>query len=464
MPEPPGPPPSVVVTGLPKPTIVNGLLCCIMRALSRNPSRSELVAVITRDSSEPLIKEAWTLLFSCFSDAEDKIQKKRIIDIARESTAKMVEDMIIQLDHIGRNAPDVVSFLMPQDYTIKEFESESEYRGRIWEQEKGNEGYLRFQDLENKIEKKHQDLVYHLEKWSSSIVNLVTNGQGQIYTPEQLAYAMGGHGQPFTAQGSLAPHVNTYANVLSGQNGRVESFNSSNVIPSTIHHGRGQQSARLEVTAGRRNEDGSYSDVGVNQKPHEHRQNSANGQQRSKKSTMKAKSITGTSDSNATGRKMVSSPADIFIWGVHPSTTVEDIVNDLTDSGITVEANNIEKKSKPEAYLCSYKISIPSAQLDKALDPSIWPLRVKVREYIHYSNKPKKQRNSNSSDVQAESGITETQVQGDSAADMVVDGNAVQTPGPTPDEVIVPTLNCAGAINVTPLNLQHWSPLQVPCV
>ena len=169
---------------------------------------------------------------------------------------------------------------------------------------------------------------------------------------------------------------------------------------------------------------------------------------------MKAKSITGTSDSNATGRKMVSSPADIFIWGVHPSTTVEDIVNDLTDSGITVEANNIEKKSKPEAYLCSYKISIPSAQLDKAFDPSIWPLRVKVREYIHYSNKPKKQRNSNSGgDVQAESGITETQVQGDSAADMVVDGNAVQSPGPTPDEGIVPTLNCAGAINVTPLNL-----------
>ena len=44
--------------------------------------------------------------------------------------------------------------------------------------------------------------------------------------------------------------------------------------------------------------------------------------------------------------------------------------------------------------------------LEKALDPSIWPLRVRVREYIHYSNKPKSSQNSrkgNSSELASHS-------------------------------------------------------------
>ena len=30
---------------------------------------------------------------------------------------------------------------------------------------------------------------------------------------------------------------------------------------------------------------------------------------------------------------------------------------------------------------------MPAADLSKALDPAIWPLRVKVREFIHYARK-----------------------------------------------------------------------------
>ena len=48
---------------------------------------------------------------------------------------------------------------------------------------------------------------------------------------------------------------------------------------------------------------------------------------------------------------------------------------------------NQQKKSKDEAYLCSYRISVPAADLQKALDPALWPLRVKVREFIHYARK-----------------------------------------------------------------------------
>ena len=52
---------------------------------------------------------------------------------------------------------------------------------------------------------------------------------------------------------------------------------------------------------------------------------------------------------------------------------------------------NILKKSKDEAPLNSYKISVQASDLQKALNPEIWPLRVKVREYIYYPSKPRQQ-------------------------------------------------------------------------
>ena len=42
------------------------------------------------------------------------------------------------------------------------------------------------------------------------------------------------------------------------------------------------------------------------------------------------------------------------------------------------------KKSRPGSALNSFKISVKAEDLQKALDPNIWPLRVKVREYIYY--------------------------------------------------------------------------------
>ena len=47
--------------------------------MSRNANRKELASVIDRETNEFEIKEAWTLLFSMFTDAEDKCQKKKII-------------------------------------------------------------------------------------------------------------------------------------------------------------------------------------------------------------------------------------------------------------------------------------------------------------------------------------------------------------------------------------------------
>ena len=89
---------------------------------------------------------------------------------------------------------------------------------------------------------------------------------------------------------------------------------------------------------------------------------------------------------------MRSPPADIFVWGIHPDTSIPDIVADLRDSGIVIQKRDVEKKSKAEAYLVSYRIRLKAEDLQKALDPCFWPMRVKVREYIHYSRNPRQQR------------------------------------------------------------------------
>ena len=105
--------------------------------------------------------------------------------------------------------------------------------------------------------------------------------------------------------------------------------------------------------------------------------------------------VVGTSVANTSGRKLRSPPADIFVWGLHQETTVDDLVKDLSESGIVVEPTGVVKKSKEGAALLSYKISVRAEDLSKALDPSIWPLRVKVKEYIYY---PKKKPNNENSD------------------------------------------------------------------
>ena len=103
--------------------------------------------------------------------------------------------------------------------------------------------------------------------------------------------------------------------------------------------------------------------------------------------------VIGTSNNTVqVNRKMRSPPADIFVWGVHPDTSIQDIVADLGDSGIVIQEKDVEKKSKEEAYLVSYRIRLKAEDLQKALDPGIWPMRVKVREYIYYSKNPRQQR------------------------------------------------------------------------
>ena len=66
-------------------------------------------------------------------------------------------------------------------------------------------------------------------------------------------------------------------------------------------------------------------------------------------------------------------------------------MNDLADSGIVTQAKDIIKKSREEAHLKSFKISVKAEDLQKALNPAVWPMRVKVREFIYYARKGPRQ-------------------------------------------------------------------------
>ena len=105
-----------------------------------------------------------------------------------------------------------------------------------------------------------------------------------------------------------------------------------------------------------------------------------------------------------TGRKMRSPPADIFIYGVHKETTEQDIVDDLKESEIMIDIKDVVKKSRPDAGLNSFKISVKAQDLQKALNPAIWPMRVKVREYIYFKKKPDQAYRGNAGHVGGGSG------------------------------------------------------------
>ena len=74
--------------------IVDGLLCSILRALSRSNKDSDLAAAVERDKSEHEISEAWKKLFTFFSDVIDENRKIPIINIKRQTVRLMIEDII----------------------------------------------------------------------------------------------------------------------------------------------------------------------------------------------------------------------------------------------------------------------------------------------------------------------------------------------------------------------------------
>ena len=89
---------------------------------------------------------------------------------------------------------------------------------------------------------------------------------------------------------------------------------------------------------------------------------------------------------------MKVAPVDIFVYGAHKDTTIDDIVEELKFSDILVNKENIVEKTREGSNVKSFKISVKAEYLEKALRPETWPLRVKVREWVYYPRRREQQQ------------------------------------------------------------------------
>ena len=77
--------------------MLNGLLCSILRALSRTPNLEELMDLIERDCEVDQVVEARKVLFTFYSDVICTERNKKILDIDRRSKRGYVKDVVDQL-------------------------------------------------------------------------------------------------------------------------------------------------------------------------------------------------------------------------------------------------------------------------------------------------------------------------------------------------------------------------------
>ena len=79
---------------------MDGLLCSIIKALSRSASVPELIGFIESEVNETVIKTSWFRLFSHFNEVWDDARKMKVIDIKRQSNRIMLENIIAQLKRV----------------------------------------------------------------------------------------------------------------------------------------------------------------------------------------------------------------------------------------------------------------------------------------------------------------------------------------------------------------------------
>ena len=358
------------------PVIIDGLLCSVARAIFRQAKLEELIEAILRACDKEEIKNSWTVLFTHFKDVWCKQRNKPVIEIARTELRLMVKDIVDQLVVIEKSSDNMRLLCMPWHYIIKNLETDSEHRANLMVEEATNQVDMKLEAMEERIIKKSQDMFASIKAMVDIAVNKQQQhacGHGQSAPAsyagvtagmsQQLAGHARGWGQE--AGGAVQVRVTQPRTGARAAQGGLQ-------VPSNPIRSRSPSIKRVKL------DDGSTLEVIQDRSSSKSRSNTK-------------KAVTGTSNTSVTGRKMRSPPADIFIYGVHPDTTEEDIVNDLADSGIMIESKDVIKKSKDDAPLKSFKISVKAEDLQKSLDPSVWPLRVKVREYIYYSRKSPRQ-------------------------------------------------------------------------
>ena len=360
--------------------ICDGLLCSILKAMSNSANKDEFISVIERDCDEEEILASRLKLFSFYGDVVCDKQKKPILEITRGSVRKNIEDIVMHMVKIDKTETSEI-FYMPWNYVAKPFNSDSDIRAEMIEKELCTEMDAKIDTLKNEMNAKNQALMEVINTRFHEVIQQVSTMTAS--QPVSFAAAVAANArQPGAGLGNVQENGAQPGPTARGPVGGYN-HNPAFKVPGQPDHIRGRGYDRQQ----------GGDDGGVRDRSNSKRrrvEDSSNDEksvrERSGSQSRQRKFVVGTS--NQSGRKMRSPPADIFVYGVHPDTTPDDIVQDLACCDIIIKPEDIVKKSKDEAFLTSYKISVKAEDLQKALNPSIWPLRVKVREFIHYSRRP----------------------------------------------------------------------------
>jgi hypothetical protein len=320
------------------------------------------VDVIEREISSTQVMEGRQKLFSHYDTVTDKSTGNLMKDQKRNTPKGYIKDVVMFLAEIDKKE-ELDHFVIPWDYKVNPLTTDADKRATLIVEENNLGVKDKIDDLEKRLEAKNKDFQKSILTLIENMLNQKNeNSRQPTYADRTVHGAVGGGG------GAPQP-LGGHAVGAVGGGGGFPQLGQSSGFGRRIRD-------RSPSTKRARGNDGTEIDSDDGRRP----------------VPKTRKYVVGTfSTVTNASRKMKSPPADIFVYGVHPDTTEEDIVNDLKENEIIVDQRHVVKKSKPEASLNSFKISVKAEDLPKVLDPAVWPLRVKVREWIYFSRKSTKQ-------------------------------------------------------------------------
>ena len=314
--------------------LVDGIIASLFYAFDRYAEKTTINETMARTFGFESLKNSRLLLYQAFSlaDSNGKISDKRTEDT-------LLKDLWEKITKIDMNGHGNVVVCMPYNFSIPRFVGEAEFAAEVGRDTANTLLVERMNAIEKKMEEKN-----------SSMMNLLQSISMKVQAP--------------TAASAVPPSFShTYAGVTNAS-------------------GRNQVQGRPQHLYG----GGSSNGFERSRSPSVKRRGDDDISEPKKKKPTTNPIVVGTRCSDRQ-RKMRSPPADIFVYGVPRDTTKEDIVEDLAESDIRIATEDIALMSKGNPSVVSYRISVKAEDLQKALDPTVWPLRVRVREYIHYKKR-----------------------------------------------------------------------------
>jgi hypothetical protein len=380
----------------PKRILCNKLIANLMKGNTYCTSERILIDTVHSVFSQSEIFDARRLLFDFFPviDAKwlDMGAKER-----RHNLRGHCEDIVNKVIGLCNVEHDVI-FCLPWDAVFHDFISEEEKIGKEIIKQKDREIDAKFSDLEKRIDEKNKATIEAVKVMCDKIVKNST------------CAPVPSSGVGEEAPGVPAPTLGQYARIVAGSAGFLSRINSERQRSSSlsnrlvepvrdrsnsskrkrldengagVHVGpgggntlHGQAGSGAAVHGGQ----GGAAHAGPDSAGNVQGWNQVTGQ----RGHRAQKFVVGSGTRNGVERKMKTARADVFVYAVEPSTTVEDIVEDLSFSEVEVDPNHIVKKTRPESRLDCYRISVKREDLVKALQPDTWPAGVRVREWVHY--------------------------------------------------------------------------------